>query len=168
MPSNAYIASDGMNRMKVGKTNDPKRREKQIALPITVTIQCLDEAAALRVETQLREFVIQRGGIHYQKTIDWFVFDTQIYDMLCQFAAELDGQGVGLINIVESEEDIDLEIAALRKRYYELLLVEIERLRHERKDDQERYEAKIAELNRELGKWQAKYEILKEQMEEDE
>jgi DNA-binding transcriptional MerR regulator len=44
---------------------------------------------------------------------------------------------------------------------------EIERLRRERKDDQERYEANVAELNREIGKWQAKYEILREQMEDD-
>lgn len=65
MPSNAYIASDGVSRMKVGKANDPKRREREIALPIMMTIQCLDEAAALRVETQLREFVIQRGSIRH-------------------------------------------------------------------------------------------------------
>lgn len=38
MPGNACIASDGMSQIKVGKTNDSKRREKQIALPITVKI----------------------------------------------------------------------------------------------------------------------------------
>jgi hypothetical protein len=31
MTSNAYIATDGQTVMKVGKTNDVKRREKQIA-----------------------------------------------------------------------------------------------------------------------------------------
>ena len=44
MPSNAYIASDGEKLMKVGKSNNPKRREKQIDLTITLTIGCLDDS----------------------------------------------------------------------------------------------------------------------------
>lgn len=166
MKSNVYLAFGqigGIPVMKVGKTNDPKRREKQIALPITMTIQCLDEAAAFRVETQLREFVIQRGGIRYQKTIDWFAFDTQIYDMLCQFAAGLIGQGAGLINMVEAKDDIDLEIATLRKRYYELLLAEMEQLHQQLSEQYER----VIRAEREAERWKTRYEILKEQMEDD-
>lgn len=185
MSSNAYIASDGMNRMKVGKTNDPKRREKQIALPITMTIQCLDEAAALRVETQMREFVIQRGGIRHQQAIDWFIIDPQIYEMLCQFASGLIGQGANLKSVVETEANIDREIAALQRRYYELLLAEIERIRKEHAAESERLrqefgeredryrediqtkDKRIEELSREVGKWQAMYEILKERFEDE-
>src|SRR5574337_2075862 len=92
MTSNAYIATDGEMVMKVGKANDVKRREKQIAVPIKYTIACLDEAAAYRVENQLRDFVIKRGGIRHQGTIDWFKFDAQIYGMLCEFAANMDTQ----------------------------------------------------------------------------
>lgn len=32
MTSNAYLATDGEKLMKVGKANNPKRREKQIDL----------------------------------------------------------------------------------------------------------------------------------------
>jgi hypothetical protein len=35
MTSNAYIATAGENVMKVGKANDVKRREKQVAIPIS-------------------------------------------------------------------------------------------------------------------------------------
>ena len=59
MPSNAYIASDREKLMKVGKANDTKRREKQINLPINVTLACLDEATAYRVEDQLRQFIVE-------------------------------------------------------------------------------------------------------------
>jgi hypothetical protein len=37
MTSNAYIATDGETVMKVGKANDVKRRERQIAIPIKYT-----------------------------------------------------------------------------------------------------------------------------------
>ena len=179
MNGNAYIASDGASRMKVGKTNDPKRREKQIALPITMTIQCLDEAAAFRVETQLREFVIQRGGIRHQQAIDWFIFNPQIYEMLCQFASGLIGQGANLKSVVETEANIDREIAALQRRYYELLLAEIERIRkeqaaereqmrHEQATERERYEKRLEDLIREATEWKIRYQMLKEQTRADE
>lgn len=43
------------------------------------------------------------------------------------------------------------------------LLQEVERLRRDGKEKED----KIERLNREIGKWQAMYEMLKEQMEED-
>ena len=126
MTSNAYIASDGEKLMKVGKANDPQRREKQIALPITCTVACLDEAAAFRVEHKLRDFVIKRGGIRHVATKDWFAFDPQIYEMLCEFVATQDGFAPIPVK-VETEADIDAEIAALRKRYFKLLEDELQR-----------------------------------------
>jgi DNA anti-recombination protein RmuC len=128
MPSNAYVATDGENVMKVGKANDVKRRERELAVPITFTIACLNEAAAFQVEKQLRDFVIRRGGIQYQGTIDWFKFDTQIYRMLCEFAANINSPSV-------VEKDLDEEIEELRTCYYQLLIheltVENQRLREE-------------------------------------
>jgi DNA anti-recombination protein RmuC len=121
MTSNAYIASDGETLMKVGKANDTQRREKQIALPMTVTVACLDESAAHRVESQLRQFVIEQGGIRHQSTIDWFKFDEQIYAVLCEFAGKLDGFEV----IPVQEKGLDEEIAELRARYFQLIEEEL-------------------------------------------
>jgi len=118
--SNAYIATNGEKFMKVGKANDLQRREKQIALPIKITVACLDEDAAYRVESELRKFVIKNGGIRHAATKDWFTFDPQIYNMLCEFAATQDGFTPVPIK-VETEADIDAEIAKLRKRYFKLL-----------------------------------------------
>jgi hypothetical protein len=117
MPSNAYIATDGETVMKVGKANDVKRREKQLAVPITYSIACLDEEAAYRVEDQLRDFVVKRGGIQHRGTVDWFKFDHQIYQMLCEFAVGFDGGG-------DAGCDLDAEIDALRARYYTLVTAE--------------------------------------------
>ena len=77
MTSNAYIASDGEKLMKVGKSNNPKRREKQIDLTITLTIDCLDEVSAYKIESQLRQFIAERGGIKHASTVEWFIFDPQ-------------------------------------------------------------------------------------------
>src|SRR5258707_13534717 len=118
MTSNAYIATDGETVMKVGKANDVKRREKQIAVRITRTIACLDEAAAYRVESQLRFFVVKNGGIRHQQTIDWFKFDPQIYAMLCEFAT-------GLNSKFAVEVDVDTEIAEYITRYHQLLVEEV-------------------------------------------
>lgn len=57
MTSNAYIATDGETVMKVGKANIVKQREKQIAIPMTFRIACLDEAVAFRVESRLRQLI---------------------------------------------------------------------------------------------------------------
>jgi hypothetical protein len=119
MGSNAYIATDGETVMKVGKANNPKRREREIALSLTVIIACLDESAARRVEDQLRQFVIEQGGIRHQSTIDWFKFDQKIYAVLCEFAGKLDGSEANII-----EDDLDTEIMKLRERYYQILFKE--------------------------------------------
>lgn len=150
--SNAYIASDGEKLMKVGKENDIKRREKQIALPMTVTIICLDEDAAYRVESKLRNFVIKRGGIRHAATIDWFSFDPQIYKMLCEFAATIDGFEPVPVK-VETEADIEREIAALRRRYVKLLEDELQ----QQLDEVRAEKAQLDERNRQL---QEEIEIL--------
>jgi hypothetical protein len=146
MPSNAYIATDGETVLKVGKSNDVKRREKQIAVPIKCTIACLDETAAYRVETQLRDFVIKRGGLQHQGTIDWFKFDQQIYAMLLEFATGLNGQilveGGGsplqgtsvpksTLDLPTNEDNLDAEIEVLRTRYYALITAEAAKERDE-------------------------------------
>jgi hypothetical protein len=124
MTSNAYIASDGQTVMKVGKTNNIRLREKQIGVTITVTVACLDESAAFQVESQLRDFVIEQGGIRHQRTIDWFNFDIRIYRMLCEFAAGIDAKP-------EPELDLDTEIRMLVARYYQLLFVQLKQYQTE-------------------------------------
>jgi hypothetical protein len=119
MASNAYIArgqKDGKPVMKVGKADNIPQREKQIAATIELTIACLDAEAAFRVESQLRDFVIIKGGIRYQGTLDWFEFDPRIYDMLSEFASDLKVKA-----LFNSEER---EIIQLKKRYYELIAEE--------------------------------------------
>lgn len=172
MTSNAYIATDGETIMKVGKANDVKRREKQIAIRITRTVVCLDEGAALRVESKLREFVVKRGGIRYRTTIDWFHFDQQIYNMLCEFVA-------GLNNEPAAEVDVDTEIAEYITRYHQLLVEEIsaekervirenlkleEKIKWLQRNNDERQEH-IIKLCRELGAWDARWKILHEALE---
>lgn len=119
MSSNAYVATDGEKLMKVGKTNNPKRREKQIDLTITLTVACLDEVSAYQIEDQLRQFIAERGGIKHASTVDWFAFDPQIYRMVCEFAANLDGFAP-----LSEEESQEAEIEVLRRRYFKLLVDE--------------------------------------------
>jgi len=178
MTSNAYIATDGEQVMKVGKANDVRRREKQIAIPMTMTIACLDEAAAFRVESQLRDFVIEQGGIQHQGTIDWFRFDPQIYTMLCEFAISIEARLVGV--------DLDTEINQLRQRYYQLIAdelfvqlaerdAEIERLRAEVQAERERAERagqlsqqEIIALNRKVAVLEFQLEQLLDKEDDDE
>ncbi len=176
MTSNAYIATDGENVMKVGKANDVKRRERQIALPITCTVSCLDEAGAFRVENQLRDFVIKRGGVRYLSTIDWFKFDAQIYEMLREFATRLN-------NEAPSEIDVDTEIAQYITYYHQLLVkeavaekdalqAEIEPLREamtEKKaliEEREALQAEIRQLQRENAHLQKKNKELQHESDE--
>jgi hypothetical protein len=144
--SNAYIATDGETVMKVGKSNDVKRRERQIAIPMTLTLACVDEAAALRVESNLRDFVIEQGGIRHFGTIDYFRYDPQIYVMLCEFAKSADASSVH-----QHEISLDDEIERLVLRYYQLLLsdrdAKIEWLRVEGKEKDER----MAQLREEMA-----------------
>lgn len=150
MTSNAYIATDGETVMKVGKSNDVKRREREIAIPMTLTLACIDEAAAFRVESQLRVFVVKNGGIRHQQTIDWFKFDPQIYAMLCEFAAGFNNKStVGLNNKPNAEVDVDTEIAEYIMRYHQFLVEEVAK----QKDD-------IHRKNEELG---AEIDRLKQQ-----
>jgi hypothetical protein len=175
MTSNAYIASDGEKLMKVGKSNNPKRREKQIDLTITLTIGCLDEVSAYRIESQLRQFIIERGGIKHASTVDWFIFDPQIYRMVCEFAANIDG-----FTPLSDDDSQEAEIAVLRKRYFQLLAeerdpnlkenllkAENEKLKRHLDDTREALETEREQhekLLRELGHWEAKHELLSEEL----
>lgn len=139
MTSNAYVATDGETVMKVGKANDVKRRERQIAIPIKYTIACLDEAAAFRVESQLRDFVIKKGGIQFQGTIDWFKFDLQIYTMLCEFASSVDAEAI-------PERDLDEEIEELVTYYYLMIIDELKAENQRLHDESQRLREEIKEL----------------------
>jgi hypothetical protein len=122
MTSNAYIATDGTTVMKVGKANDVKRRGREIAIPIDFTIACLDEAAAFRVESNLRDFVKEKGGIRHQGTIDYFKFDPQIYAMLCEFTLTVDANAVNTKKSrLKAFFQEEIEIQEFRLRYYKLI-----------------------------------------------
>ena len=120
--SYAYIAAgqvDGVHLMKVGKTNNLKRRGGEIGILIELSTASLTEAGALRLETELRQFVIAQGGIRYRNTIDWFAFDVRIYALLCEhFTAQ---------PVPEFSESLspDEEIALYRRRYIQLLKQEL-------------------------------------------
>jgi hypothetical protein len=171
--SNAYIATDGTTVMKVGKANDVKRRERQIAVPMTLTVACINEESAFRVETRLRDFLKEQGGIRHQGTVDWFRFDARIYDLLCEFVKTL-FQEFQELN-PSQELDIDQEIAMLVRRYHELIMTElrvqlanrnreIERLQQEKLADKEEKASlheRIVEASREAERWKTRYEDLK-------
>ncbi len=159
MQSNAYIAQgkrDGAPVMKVGKANNIKRRERQIAIPVHFTIACLDEDAALRVESRLRDFVIEQGGIRHPGTIDWFRFDPQIYQMLCEFAQGLDAQEVA--TGISLDDEIGMYVARYRRLLLDELdrrivdlkdqIAEVERIRGE---EREEFQMQITQLNREIA-----------------
>jgi len=164
MTSNAYVATDGEKLMKVGKANDILRRELQIALPITCSVACLDEGAAYRVESKLRDFVVECGGIRQTAIIDWFAFDPQIYKMLCEFAGGIDGFEPIPVK-VETEADINAEIAMLRKRYFKLLenelREELNRLRAEKTkldEEHQRLKEEISLLQR--SRWMSIEQLI--------
>ena len=156
MASNAYLATDNEKLMKVGKSNNPKRREKQIDLTITLTVACLDEMSAYRIEDQLRQFIAERGGIKHASTVDWFAFDPQIYRMVCEFAANLDGY-----KAISEEESQDAEIDVLRRRYFKLIA---EARNTDTKEGQLRAEKKS--LENELNFLQERYQSLREELQE--
>ena len=85
MKSSAYIGQgirESTRVMKVGKSNDVKRRQRELPITIERIAVCVSEAAAYQFENDLRRFIIQQGGIRYQKTLDWFEFDERIYKLL--------------------------------------------------------------------------------------
>jgi hypothetical protein len=163
MSSNAYLATDGEKLMKVGKANNPKRREKQIDLTITLTVACLDEVSAYRIEDQLRHFIAERGGIKHASTVDWFAFDPQIYRMVCEFAANLDGY-----KALSEEESQDAEIDVLRRRYFKLLVDEsrVDSKENILKAENENLQRKIVDLEKELDEERKEKSSLLGQMSE--
>lgn len=163
MSSNAYLATDGEKLMKVGKANNPKRREKQIDLTITLTVACLDEMSAYRIEDQLRQFIAERGGIKHASTVDWFAFDPQIYRMVCEFAANLDGY-----KALSEEESQDAEIDVLRRRYFKLLVDEggIGTKENSFKVQSENLQRKIIDLEAERDRLHQELEVTRNQARE--
>ena len=118
MKSNAYIGQGIQNNihvMKVGKSNDIKRRQRELQITFDGCVVCLNSNSAYKVERQLREFVIQQGGIRYQETLDWFLFDPEIYESLQQNLLRQ------VTNSIEKED----EILQFIRRYYEIVIAEI-------------------------------------------
>jgi hypothetical protein len=171
MINNAYIATDNKTVMKVGKSNNLKQREKDIALPITFMIPCLDELAARKVETKLRKFIVNHGGIKYRSRLDWFEFDPQIYNMLLEFAAGLYDPGI-------IEDNLDKEMVQVVRHYYLTLLdgtaaekerllrekVELEQQMQRFREGETRHWELVRKLERDVGIWKGKCELLGEQL----
>lgn len=171
MTSNAYIASDGKTVLKVGKTNNFWKRMKQIDLPMTAIISCPDEATALLIETELRNIVLEMGGIRYPEKVDWFEFDSDIHMMLQAFLESLRGYVPKYINGYP-----DGEITRLRKEYVQGLKdlqqqkVKEYFVAHDRQEREiQEMKAKVVVLEREiasLGKEQTRLQKeLKEERE---
>lgn len=178
--SYTYITSghiNGIHMMKVGKTNHLKRRSRQIGLPIAFSTVSLTEKGAFRVESALRQFVIQQGGVHFKNTIDWFIFDQRIYDLLQEYF-------IGLFAHEPAAQTLspDEEIATYRRCYIELLMseyrrerdtalaqlqdsmFEIDRLRKELKEQREDSGKEIIELNRQIARLELRLEMITEEL----
>jgi hypothetical protein len=99
--------------------------------------------------------MIENGGIRHLQAIDWFEFNPRIYDMLCQFAQNVDAQPV-------SKMTLEQEISLLMHRYYKLLEDEmqakiaglIEQLEKERRlleEERKVAQEAIIKLNRKVA-----------------
>jgi len=178
--SNAYIGQgirDGVHLMKIGKSNDVKRRQRELPITIDRIAVCVSESAAYQFEDDLRRFVTQQGGVRYQKTLDWFEFDERIYSLLLKFFNAPDDADRKEL----SEEE---EIRLYRDRYYQLLRDIIQKLQQTIREKKEEirqlhkqidaarqkewetiqlehagYQAKIIELHRKIGRLEAQIEI---------
>ena len=118
MTSNVYIARgerDGVVVMKVGKSDNVHRRQREIGISVEMSISQTDRGSAFDIETQLRDFVIAQGGKRFLGTYDWFYFDPHIYAALCAVVAN-----------INQEATADAEISLLRTRYHQLLEDETE------------------------------------------
>jgi hypothetical protein len=177
--SYTYLAAgqvDGVYLMKVGKTNHLKRRSRQLGLPIALSISSLTEKGAFHVESALRQFVIQQGGVRFKNTIDWFILDQRIYDLLQEYF-------VGLSAHEPAQTlSLDEEIATYRRRYIELLVneyrrerdtalaqlqdavFEIDRLRKELKEQRDDSGKEIIELNRQIARLELRLEMITEEL----
>jgi len=132
--------------MKVGKTNNLHRRSRQIGISIELSTASLTEAGALRLETELRQFVLAQGGVRYRNTIDWFTFDAQIYALLCEyFIAQHMPE---LSNTLSPDEEITL----YRRRYIQLLTDEYRRERDEARRQLQAAKLETEMLRQELSK----------------
>lgn len=152
--SYTYIVAGHVNDvhlMKVGKTNHLQRRSRQLGLSITVSTALLTEAAAFRVESDLRKFVIQQGGIRFKKTLDWFIFDERIYDLLQEYFSGLSESEP------ESALSLDEEIALYRRRYIELIEAEYRREIEARRAQIQVANAEIDRLRTEIERQRERY-----------
>ena len=198
--SNAYVGQgtrDNVHIIKIGKSNDVKRRQRELSITLDRIATCVSEAAAYQFEADLRQFVMQQGGIRYKQTLDWFEFDKRIYDMLVTF---FEKQRVEKATELSEEEEISL----YREKYAVLLQTaleaaeeqieelheEIMRLRneadqreqiHQERVDSVRNEERskasereqqlldeIIKLNRQMARLEVRMEMLQERNEDEE
>lgn len=146
MSSNAYVASDGKTVMKVGKTNNFWKREKQISLPMTAIIFCPDELTAFLIERELRRIAIEMGGVRHPARVDWFEFDSDIHLMLQAFVESLNGFTPASIDGPPTDE-----IVLRRKQYVQQLKAMQQKMVREylaQRDDQVR---EMRELRRQIA-----------------
>ena len=181
MKSSAYIGQgirESTRVMKVGKSNDVKRRQRELPITIERIAVCVSEAAAYQFENDLRRFIIQQGGIRYQKTLDWFEFDERIYKLLSQFFEPTASEE---IHELTENEEIQLfrekyrdllqqtldaaedEIGYLRKRLDEVREEEQTKSR----DREEKLRDEIIELNRQMARLELRIEMMQEKDEDE-
>jgi len=123
----AYIASgqdSGSRLMKVGKTINPKQRAVQIGMSIHMTLACIDEASAFKIEAEMRNLVIAQGGIRYRRILDYFIFDERIFDLLKTHLLEQKAHFENDLSHIR-EMTPDEEIELYRSYYFELLITEV-------------------------------------------
>ena len=152
MTSNAYVGQGvcgNAHVMKVGKSNNVTRRERELGITIEHIAQCISETTALELENHLREFVIQEGGVRYKRTLDWFEFDKRIYNILVIFFnQEYIRQSPEL-----NEED---EILLFQEKYYDLLQTSLE-------DAEEQIEILQEEVERLRDQLQRRVDTVRDQ-----
>lgn len=92
MASHVYLATGlviGVRVMKIGKTNTPNRRQRQISLEITHLHECANERDAFSLETRMRNFWLKRLARPLEHSQDWFLFNEPLFDAI---AAVFDSQ----------------------------------------------------------------------------
>jgi predicted esterase YcpF (UPF0227 family) len=152
MTSNAYIGQgihDNSHLMKIGKSNDVTRRQRELGITIERIEQCIDEVTALKFENDLRQLAIQQGGIRYKRTLDWFEFDASIYSLLLEFFNVPDETD-------QKELSEDEEIYIYRERYYQLLRDIVKRLEQAVKEKNE----EIKQLRKTIDEIRQKKQII--------
>lgn len=162
MTSNVYLAlgiRDDVPVMKVGKANDVQRRQKEIKLKVSASIECADEAAAFALETKLRQMMRQSGASQYSGK-DWFSLDADIFDDVLMFCETQLGQAM-LADYPGTMSAADFEVAWYQAVYKKTK--DVDALLEKYRAIMAEQEARIQQLEASLEKY--KVQLAAEQAE---